>query len=39
MVCYGSLLQHDDLGYLLYNGNAFGHEGFGVARMRASLVG
>lgn len=39
MVCYGSLLQHDDLGYLLYNGNAFDHEGFGVARMRASLVG
>lgn len=39
MVCSGTLLQHGDLSYLLYNGNAYGREGFGVARMQGGLVG
>jgi hypothetical protein len=39
MVCYGSLLRHGDLSYLLYNGNAYGKDGFGVARIRGPLAG
>jgi hypothetical protein len=39
MVCYGSLLQHGDLSYLLYNGNAYGRDGFGMARIRGPLAG
>lgn len=33
MVCYGSLLRHRDLTFLLYNGNAYGKDGFGAARL------
>ena len=32
MVCYGSELQHADETFLLYNGNAYGKDGFGAAR-------
>jgi len=33
MVCYGSLLRHNDLTFLLYNGNGYGKDGFGAARL------
>jgi hypothetical protein len=34
MVCYGSLLEDADGKFLLYNGNAYGKDGFGAARLR-----
>jgi predicted GH43/DUF377 family glycosyl hydrolase len=37
MVCYGSLLQHQRLVLLLYNGNAYGKDGFGAVRLRRDL--
>jgi hypothetical protein len=33
MVCYGSILDADDDTFLLYNGNAYGKDGFGALRM------
>ena len=33
MICYPHVFQCDDEAYLLYNGNAFGRHGFGVARL------
>jgi hypothetical protein len=39
MVCYGSLLRHHDLMFLLYNGNAYGKDGFGAARLHGDLMG
>jgi len=33
MICYPNLFQIDDRIYLLYNGNQFGKEGFGLARL------
>jgi hypothetical protein len=36
MVCYGNLLQHRDRTFLLYNGNAYGKDGFGVARLQGA---
>ena len=32
MVCYGSVLEHPDGAFLLYNGNGYGRDGFGAAR-------
>jgi len=34
MVCYGNFLKHRDTTFLLYNGNAYGRDGFGAARLR-----
>ena len=34
MVCYGSLLDCADGNFLLYNGNAYGKDGFGAARTK-----
>ncbi|MCC8937324.1 hypothetical protein H8A99_12775 [Bradyrhizobium sp. Arg68] len=34
MVCYGSRLETPDGDFLLYNGNAYGKDGFGAARWR-----
>jgi len=33
MVCYGSLLECAAGNFLLYNGNAYGKDGFGAARL------
>lgn len=33
MVCYGSPLEHAHGSFLLYNGNAYGKDGFGAARL------
>jgi predicted GH43/DUF377 family glycosyl hydrolase len=37
MVCYGSLLEHPNGTFLLYNGNAYGKDGFGVARLNGPI--
>lgn len=34
MVCYGSRLDNPSSKFLLYNGNAYGKDGFGAARLR-----
>ena len=34
MVCYGSRLDCASGKFLLYNGNAYGKDGFGAARLR-----
>ena len=34
MVCYGSRLDDSRDKFLLYNGNAYGKDGFGAARLR-----
>jgi hypothetical protein len=34
MICYGSRLDSLGSGFLLYNGNAYGKDGFGAARLR-----
>jgi hypothetical protein len=39
MVCYGSLLRHGDLTWLLYNGNGYGRDGFGAARLQGFPAG
>ncbi|USN53983.1 MAG: hypothetical protein H6760_02325 [Candidatus Nomurabacteria bacterium] len=33
MQCYPHVFQKDDVIYLLYNGNAFGRDGFGLAKL------
>jgi hypothetical protein len=35
MVCYGSRLDSSAGNFLLYNGNAYGKDGFGAARLTA----
>jgi hypothetical protein len=35
MVCYGSRLESPAGNFLLYNGNAYGKDGFGAARLRS----
>jgi predicted GH43/DUF377 family glycosyl hydrolase len=35
MICYGSRLNCSDGNFLLYNGNAYGKDGFGAARIKA----
>jgi hypothetical protein len=37
MVCYGSLLEVDQSRFLLYNGNAYGRDGFGAAKLQITL--
>jgi predicted GH43/DUF377 family glycosyl hydrolase len=37
MLCYPHVFQMDGDHYMLYNGNAFGRFGFGVAKLRGSL--
>lgn len=37
MVCYGSLLRYREQSYLLYNGNSYGRDGFGIARLQGDL--
>ena len=37
MVCYGHPLSHEDQTFLLYNGNAYGRDGFGAARLSGIL--
>ncbi len=34
MICYGSRLDNSSGKFLLYNGNAYGKDGFGAARLR-----
>lgn len=34
MVCYGSLLCAENATFLLYNGNAYGKDGFGAVKLR-----
>jgi hypothetical protein len=34
MICYGSRLDSSSGNFLLYNGNAYGKDGFGAARLR-----
>jgi hypothetical protein len=34
MICYGSRLDCPDGNFLLYNGNAYGRDGFGAARIK-----
>ena len=34
MICYGSRLDYPSGRFLLYNGNAYGKDGFGAARLR-----
>lgn len=34
MICYGNVFRHKDYLYMLYNGNAYGKTGFGVASFK-----
>lgn len=38
MVCYGSLLEADQSRFLLYNGNAYGKDGFGAATIASGAA-
>ena len=38
MVCYGSRLDTEHGNFLLYNGNAYGKDGFGAALLRGSVL-
>jgi hypothetical protein len=35
MICYPFLFEHADQHYMLYNGNAYGRTGFGIARLES----
>ena len=34
MICYPFVLEHKGEIYMLYNGNQYGKEGFGIAKWR-----
>lgn len=38
MICYPNVFKMDNQFYLLYNGNTFGKEGFGIARLEGDLL-
>lgn len=38
MICYPNVIAHRGRGYMFYNGNAFGRDGFGVAISETDLV-